>query len=471
MDTQKIDLLLHYALIVTQDERRSIVPNGAIAIKDGRILALGPSPDLLKGFDAKEIIDLSGQIIFPGLINTHDHLFQVATKGLGEDMPLVEWVRVVTAPTATKITPEEMKLFCLTGCLELIHSGVTTVVDMSYMAHTFELHEQNIAAMQESGLRSRYSTIITDFGQEFGVLPDLLRPIEWFIKDYERLLEKYPSDDDFAIWVAIGAPWTITDRGLKKTLDFIKNTSTPVSMHINESMLDNISSLERFGKRAVPYLADEGFLRPDLLAIHCVQMDEQDIELFKQHDVKVSYNPISNMYIGSGIPPMMKMGKTGLTISLGVDGAGSNNSQDMIETLKAAALLQKVEARDPSVIDAQLVLDWATLGGARVLGLEHKIGSLEVGKQADLFVVAPNTSKVVPIHDPVATLVYSCGEENVVMTIVGGNILMKDRTILHLDEKDIIARCQQVGMALAERCGSNSKVRRSWKGNTGDSKF
>ncbi len=150
---------------------------------------------------------------------------------------------------------------------------------------------------------------------------------------------------------------------------------------------------------------------------------------------------------------------------MGVDGAGSNNSQDMIETMKVAALLQKVAARDASVVNAQQILDWATIGGAKTLGLEGQIGSIEIGKQADLFVIAPNSAKVVPIHDPVATLVYSCGQENVVMTIANGVILMQDGVIQHLDEEKIIQQCQEISLDLAERCGSNSKVRRSWKGN------
>ncbi len=460
------DLLLTHALIVTQDDDRTIIPDGAIAIRASRILSLGHSGELMARYGAREMIDLSGQIVFPGLVNTHDHLFQVATKGLGEDMPVQDWVGVVTAPTASKITPEEMYLFCLTGCLELIHSGVTTVVDMSYMAHSFALHEQNVRAMCESGLRGRYSTIISDFGEEYGVLPSLIKPIEWFIDDYDRLLHCFPPGDRMAVWIAIGAAWTVSQRGLKMTLDFAKQTRTPLVMHVNENWLDNQSNQDRFGKRTVPYLAEAGFLGPDLLAIHCVDMDDADIELFARHDVKVSYNPISNMYLGSGIPPMMKMHKAGLTIGLGVDGAGSNNSQDMIETLKAAALLQKVAARDASVVDAQQVLDWATRGGARAIGLEKEVGSLEAGKRADLFVVAPNTPKVVPIHDPAATLVYSCGEENVVMTIADGVILMRERVIQGLDEKEIVQRCQRVGLTLAERCGSNSKVKRSWKGNT-----
>jgi 5-methylthioadenosine/S-adenosylhomocysteine deaminase len=206
-------------------------------------------------------------------------------------------------------------------------------------------------------------------------------------------------------------------------------------------------------------------LRPDLLAIHCVVTDDEDIALYRQHDVKISHNPVSNMYLGSGIAPMVKMARAGLTIGLGVDGAGSNNSQDMVETLKVAALVQKAAAQDASVIDAQTVLDWATLGGARALGLADSLGSLEPGKCADLFVVAPNSARIIPIHDPVASLVYSGGVENVLMTVANGKILMRDGVIQHVDEAETLRRCQQAALDLAGRCGSNRKVRRSWKGS------
>ncbi len=332
------------------------------------------------------------------------------------------------------MTPEEMNLFCLTGCLEMIHGGVTTVVDMSYRAHSFALHEQNILAMQQSGLRARYTSIISDFGVEYGVLPGLIMPIEWFMDQYSRLLDQYPPDDRMAVWMAIGAPWTISDAGMLGALVFSLRTGTPMVMHINENGVDNYLSQQRHGLNIVPYLDQIGFLRPDLLAIHCVVTNDEDIELYRKHDVKISYNPISNMYLGSGIAPMLKMSQAGLTIGLGVDGAGSNNSQDMIETLKMSALVQKAAAGDASVIDAQTVLDWATLGGARALHLEDSIGSLEPGKCADLFVMAPNSARIVPIHDPVASLVYSGGAENVEMTIANGKILMRDGVIQHIDE-------------------------------------
>lgn len=460
-----IDLLLVHALIVTQDQNRTILPDGAIAIREDRILALGPTAEIEGRFRAAKTIDLTGQVVFPGLVNTHDHLFQVATKGLGEDMPVHHWVDVVTGPTAVHIRPEEMYLFCLNGCLELLHSGVTTVADMSYRALRFDLHDENIRAIQESGLRGRYTTIITDYGLEYGIPQALISPIEWYLEEYERLIQKYPPKDRLAIWIAIGAPWTISEGGIKKMLDFSLHAGIPVVMHINENYVDNEDALKRFGKKVVPYLEEIGFLRPELLAIHCVEMEDRDIELFARRDVKVSHNPVSNMYLGSGIPPILKMQQAGLTISLGVDGAGSNNSQDMIETMKFAALLQKVAAKDASVVDAQRVLDWATLGGAKALGLEKEIGSLEPGKQADLFVIAPNTSKITPIHDPVATLVYSCGEENVVMTMAGGKVLVRDGVVRHINEAEVVRGCQEAALALADRCGSNSKVKRSWRGN------
>jgi 5-methylthioadenosine/S-adenosylhomocysteine deaminase len=169
------------------------------------------------------------------------------------------------------------------------------------------------------------------------------------------------------------------------------------------------------------------------------------------------------MYLGSGIPPIMKMADAGLTIVVGTDGAGSNNSHDMIESLKVAALLQKVAARDASVLDAQTILDWATRNAAAVLGLSDEIGSLEVGKKADLFVLTPNSAKIVPVHDPVTTLVYSAGEENVTATIADGKILMKDRVIRHLNEAEILRQCQTAALNLADRCGSNRRLIRPWR--------
>ena len=215
---------------------------------------------------------------------------------------------------------------------------------MSYRAQQYEMHENNIRAMIDSGLRGRYTTIISDFGKEFGVLPELIAPIDWFIEQYTRLHAQYPATDRMAVWLAIGAPWTITDEGLNATIAYANATHTPITMHINENGVDNQISQERHGMNMVPYLETVGFLRPDLLAIHNVVTDQADIDLYAKYDVKISYNPVSNMYLGSGIAPMVEMSQAGLTIGIGTDGAGSNNALDMLESMKIAALLQKVAA-------------------------------------------------------------------------------------------------------------------------------
>lgn len=459
---ETVDLLLTHGLIVTQDDQRRIIEDGAIAVRGDRIVAMGPAAEVAAVYTAKETFDAGGCAVFPGLIDTHTHLFQTSVKGLGEDMAVQEWVSVVTAPTAVHLTPEDAYLFGLNGCLEHLHSGVTTLVDMSYAVPAFEVHEAYIRAILNAGLRGRYSSIISDYG-EFGLPPELLKPIDRFLDETVRLQQKYPLDDQMGIWLAIGAPWVATDQAIRQARAFATETGTFLTMHLNENNVDNLLIQQRHGKDAIAYLEDIGFLGPDFLAIHCVVTSDSEIEVLAQYDVKVAYNPASNMYLGSGIAPVVKMSQAGLTISIGVDGAGSNNSQDMIESLKLAALLQKVAAGDASVIDAQTVLDWATREAAKVVGLSDQIGSLEVGKKADMFVLAPNSAKIVPAHDPITTLVYSSGEENVTTTIVGGRVLMKDRVVQHLDEADILWRCQEAALKLADRCGSNRKLIRRWQ--------
>lgn len=459
---EPVDLMLTHGLIVTQDDHRTIISDGALAINGDRIVDIGQTGDLLARYAPKETLDVGGDAVFPGLIDVHTHLFQTGVKGLGEDMAVQEWVSVVTAPTAAHIEPETAYLFGLNGCLEHIHSGVTTLVEMSYAVPRFDIHQRYIQSILDSGLRGRYSSIISDYG-EFGLPPEILKPIDTFLDETTRLLEKYPGDDRMGIWLAIGAPWVATDQAIRQTRAFATQTGTFLTMHLNENNVDNVLIQQRHGLDAMAYLEDIGFLGPDFLAIHCVVMTDEEIERLAQHDVKVAYNPVSNMYLGSGIAPMVKMAQAGITIGMGVDGAGSNNSQDMIETLKIGALLQKVGASDASVIDAQTVLDWATREGAKIMGMAADIGTLEVGKKADMFVLSLNSAKIVPAHDPITSLVYSSGEENVTTTIANGKILMKDKIVQILDEPDILKRCQAAAQKLADRCGSNRKLNRHWR--------
>ncbi len=204
----------------------------------------------------------------------------------------------------------------------------------------------------------------------------------------------------------------------------------------------------------MPFLEEVGFWGPDVLAVHCVRLEPEDIEILVHHDVKISHNPISNMYLGSGAAPIVELRRAGLTVGLGTDGAASNNSQDMIETCKCAGLVQKMAHRDPSAITAADVLDMATIDGARAIGQGKRLGSLEAGKQADLFIYDPYQPRSVPVLDPVASLVFSAGPEGVVTTVVAGKVLLEKRQITTVDEAALLRECQEAAHALAKRAGT-----------------
>jgi 5-methylthioadenosine/S-adenosylhomocysteine deaminase len=462
-----VDLLVQHALLVTQNDQRQIIDDGAVAVQGGRLVAVGPTAEVAAKVTAARTIDAHQQALFPGLVNTHTHLFQSAVKGLGEDMGVEQWVQAVTFPTAVTMSSEEVYLFSLVSCLENLRSGVTTVVDFMYPLADPALHEAVIRAMLDSGLRGRYTRMVNDAGAEAGIRPLLIQPAEEPLAHAAELIAQYPSaaGGRLDIGLAVGAIWGITEAGLRAVRRFADEHGVPITMHVNESVFDNASSLERFGHGTIPMLAQTGLLGPDLLAVHCVNMSPEDIALFAAHDVKVSYNAVSNMYLGSGVAPILDMVRAGLTISLGTDGSGSNNCQDMLETLKFSALLQKVAARDASVVSAQQTMDWATRGGARALGRESELGSLEVGKRADFFLISPYTAKATPVHDPLATLVYSAGQANVVTAVVDGRVLMENGAFCLLDEAAILQAAQHAAQHLARRCGTEKllEARARWR--------
>jgi 5-methylthioadenosine/S-adenosylhomocysteine deaminase len=329
------------------------------------------------------------------------------------------------------------------------------------------LHEAVIRALADSGLRGRYSRMVNDAGAEAGVRPALIHPPQASLAHAAELIERHngAADGRLEIGLSVGVIWGITEAGLRATRRFASERHVPITMHINESPFDNEASLKAFGRATIPMLEYTGLLGPDLLAVHCVHMTPEEIGLFAEHDVKISYNAVSNMYLGSGIPPIVAMAKAGLTISLATDGSGSNNCQDMLETLKFSALLQKVAARDASVVNAQMALDWATRGGARAMRRESELGSLEPGKRADFFIVNPYTSKATPVHDPLATLVYSAGQANVVTTVVDGRVLLENGDCCCVDEAALLLEAQRAAQRLAERCGTEKLLekRARWR--------
>jgi 5-methylthioadenosine/S-adenosylhomocysteine deaminase len=444
-----VDLLISGGTLV---DWRGIRHGAQVAIAGGKIVGIGDGE-----YSAQRTIDASGEFIFPGLVDTHTHLYQTLLKGLGDDLPLMEWLDACTLPSIPHLTPRMCYVAAALGCIESLRSGCTTVFDYMVDHPDPEVYESILQAFERTGVQGILGRGLRDR------LPDnapmSVTPFDEQLANCERLLDTYGPR---RIWLAPGATWALEVKGLEAIRRLANERGARISLHTDEVVYDSEESMRRFGMRTLPFLESIGFLGPDVLHAHCVQLTEEDCQILARHKGCVAYNPVSNMYLGSGVPPIPRLLELGVTIGLGADGAASNNSQDMLEALKVGALLPKVAARDPAVFTARDALRIATAGGAEALGRDD-FGTLEVGKRADLFIFDPRQAKSAPVHDPVSTLVYASGEVNVRTTVVGGKVVLDDGRITGVDEQAILAEAQTLAEYLADRAGTRQQLMARWQ--------
>lgn len=460
-----MDLLIAHGILVTMDPGRRIIEDGAVAIEGNRIAAVGSTAELADRYAGVKTLNATGKVVTPGLVNTHTHLFQGLLKGLGDDRVLVDWFRQVTGPSAVCLTPEDCYHAARLGCLESIRSGATTLFDFMYPHNQPGLSEPIVQAFQESGIRGSFARGYIDYGAEEGVPPQIIEDAQEALADCRQLFERYheSAGGRIHIWVAPCMIWTQTEEGLRATRRLADETGMRISIHVAETPFELENARRRFGLKDLEYFASIGLLGPDVLAVHGVYLDDRDIRILKQHDVKLSHNAVSNMYLSSGVAPIPKMLMSGITVGLATDGPASNNNQNMIQTLKFTALLHKVATKDPTVITAEKVMEMATIDGARALGLEDEIGSIEVGKKADLIILNFTNPFASPLHHPVSTLVYSAVGNEVESVIIDGQVVMEEERVLTMDEEDVVQKAQAAADALAERAGTAHLRRRPWR--------
>lgn len=457
---EKVDLVVANGTVVTQNERRDIIADGAVAVRGDSIVAVATADEIQQRYVARRILDATGRFVFPGLVNTHTHSFQTFIKGLGEGLRLYDWVEAVTGPAAATMMERDYYLAATLSGLEALRSGTTIVLDYLYPPLDTERYRAVAQAWSDLGLRGIVGLGMGDTGEQYDLPAYLFEPVEQALGKWDGLTAELASNRlTFALAPAIA--FGVTREGLEAIRAYATERRMLISLHTNETPDDDRAILAEHGQRNVPFLEEIGFWGPDVLAVHCVCMQPEDIEILSRYDVKVSHNPISNMYLGSGAAPIIEMRRAGLTVGLATDGAASNNSQDMIETMKCAGLTHKLAHRDPSAITAADVLDMATIEGARALGQHHRLGSLEEGKQADLFVLDPFRPKSLPVLDPVATLVFSAGEENVVTTVVAGQVILDEGQITTVDEHALLHECQAAAWDVARRSGTAQLLRPS----------
>ena len=423
------DILVHNGTILTMDSQNNIIHNGMVAISDSTISYIGKGKkDAIK---AKKDLDTQGGLILPGLINSHTHAAMSLFRGLADDLPLMEWLHNYIFPVEGKMDGDFVRVGTLLACAEMILSGTTTFCDM----YLFE--EEVAKAAKETGMRSVVGEVIYDFpSPNYGTLE------KGFIYT-EALIERWEKDPLINIAVEPHSLFTCGEELLRKANDLALKKGVPLILHLAETK-EEVNEIEkRFRKRPVQHLKDLGLLGSHLIVNHCVHINKPEIELLAENNVCIVHNPESNMKLASGIAPVPDMIAKGITVGLGTDGCASNNNLDLFGEMDMAAKLHKVNNLDPTVMNAQTLVEMATIEGAKVLGLEKITGSLEVGKRADLIVIDTNKPHLVPMYNPYSHLVYAASGHDVIHSIIDGNIVMEDRRLLTLDVEDIIERSKE----------------------------
>jgi len=421
-----VDLLVLNGTLVTMDKDHRVIDDAGVAVTGGRIVAVGTSQDIARSYSAAQTVDAGGKIIIPGLINGHTHVPMTLFRGLADDLDLQDWLTKFICPAEAKNVSEEfVRAGTRLGLAEMIRGVTTTYCDMYYF-------EDAIAdETAKAGVRGILGETIIDFP-----VADNKTNAE-AMAYVERFVQKWKGHELIIPAIAPHAPYTVSEEHLKAVRAFSDRTGAPIVTHISETKREVEESLKAKGASPIDYLSRIGFLDDRVIAAHVVWPNDGEIEILKQAGVGVVHNPQSNMKLASGVAPVPKMLKAGLKVGLGTDGAASNNDLSMWEEMDTVAKLHKVFSGDPKVISAEEAFELATIRGAQAVHLEKEIGSIEIGKRADLVLVNHDSLNQIPLYNVYSDLVYATKASDVQTVIINGRIVMRDRRLLTLDEAAI----------------------------------
>lgn len=423
-------ILIKDAKLVFTGETKSVL------IKDEIIAEID---DVISEENVDKVIDAKGMILSPGFVNTHTHLSMSLFRGLADDYDLDSWLNDYIWPIEANLNENYCYIGALLAAVELIKSGTTTFSDMYFYM------EDVARAIDEAGIRGVLSYGMIDFADA--------EKRENEFRENISLYENCNGMSDGKIKVFFGphSPYTASKELLERVRQEANKYNTGIHIHVGETQKEVDDLVESTGMRPFEYLESLGLLGPDVVAAHAVWLSDNEIDIIKKYDVKISHNPCSNMKLASGISPVAKLLENGICVSLGTDGASSNNNLDLLEEMKFASLLQKVDTLNPLVLPACEVLKMATINGARALGLEDEIGSIEVGKKADLILLDNNSVNMTPdSSDLCSNVVYSANGSNVDTTICNGKILMENKKLTTLDEEEIYKKARMAIKELKE---------------------
>lgn len=434
MAIREADIIIENCIILPMDNT-DIIKEGKIAIRDGKISYIGKTTDT-QPIKADKVLEGHRKLAMPGLINCHTHAAMTLFRGLAEDIPLEKWLKENIWPQEAKLQPDDIYIGSLLACLEMIKNGVTCFADMYFF-------ETKVAqAVKEAGMRASLASGIID-------------TVDWqtnnSLKDAIHFAQKYQGYAEGRITTQLGphTTYTCTRETLTQIREEASRKNIGIHMHLSEN--PPAKTMNDPNLTEVDYLEKLNFLNNDVLAAHCIHLTAKDIKILARRRVKVAYNPVSNMKMGQGSPRIKEFIDSNITVGLGTDGAASNNSLDMFETIKTASLLQKHHYKDPTAFKSREALQLATVRGAEALGLKQDVGSLEVGKKADIILVSLDTPNMTPLHNIYSNLVYSAKGCNVDSVIIDGKIVMENRKVKTLNEEEVIQKAQEQAMNLIQK--------------------
>src|SRR5438270_960089 len=442
---KRVDLIVSGGTVVTMDRERRVIEDGAVAVRGGRIVAVGKRSDVVSQYAAREAVDATGRAVIPGLINGHTHVPMTLFRGIADDLDLQEWLTKYIFPAEAKnVTEDFVRVGARLGLAEMIRSGTTIYCDMYYF-------EDAIADVTfKAGMRGVLGETVIDFPVADN------KTYDEALAYSDRFINKWKGNALIVPAIAPHAPYTVSEDHLKAARALSDKLSAPIVIHISETKREVDDSIKAKGASPVDYLNRIGFLNDRVIAAHMVWPSEEELGLLKKLGVGIVHNPQSNMKLASGVAPVPEMLRMDLPVGLGTDGAASNNDLNIWEEIDTAALLHKLIARDPKVVSAQEAFEMATIRGARALHLEKEIGSIEKGKRADLVVVDLDDLNQTPYYNIYSDLVYATKAADVRTVIIEGRVVMRDRRLLTLNEETIKADARRYRERIIRSLGAKT---------------
>ncbi len=437
---KETSIIIKNGIIVTVDSIGTILPNGAIAIDGDKIIAIGKNEEILNKYRSENIIDAKGKIVMPGLVNCHTHLSMTLFRGLADDLELQDWLTKYIFPAETDfMNAESVELGAKLAMIEMIRSGTTTFNDMYF-------YEDIVAQVAKKiGMRGVVSESLINFPVPNSNNSDI------GIEHIRKMTKKYKNDSLITVGLAVHSPYTCSPELLKKAKNVAKELNLNYHIHVAETKWEVDTIYKLYKMTPVEYLDKLGVLDSKTIAAHGVWLTDSDIKIFANRGVSVAHNPECNMKLSSGAAPIDKMNELNCNVGLGTDGVASNNNLNMFEELHTMALLAKLSTKKPTSIPAEKAIRIATIQGAKLLGKEREIGSLEVGKKADIILINMNRPNTTPLYNVYSSLVYSVNANDVSDVIINGKFVMKNFTMLNINEDEVMSEVRKRARVIANK--------------------